>query len=114
MTEEIQFQDIIIFLERINARIAVLEREHARLEVALEKTDKHKLVHFTQLHAELSKSKQTLYTLSQALKANVKHMILLSSDVKTVVKTEQFETIKEKVDSIPFNEFVTTKDLARE
>ena len=101
------------FIYRIERRISSLEKDAKFIEGYIGNLENRKISHFQSLSGELTQLKGQIGAIKTNFNNCVKHMIILSKDMRESVKKEDVETINSTIDDIKFEEYVTLKDLSR-
>ena len=100
-------------LKKIEKRINTLEKDSMYIASQLERFDTTKDTTSAEIKAELARLYQTMTSMKAALKQDALMMIKLTGELRNCLKDEQFALIKEKIDDIPFEQFVTEQNLKK-
>ncbi|MFA5797512.1 MAG: hypothetical protein WC916_05780 [Candidatus Woesearchaeota archaeon] len=100
-------------LKKIEKRINTLEKDSMYIASQLEKFDTAKDTTTAEIKTELVRLHQTMTSMKAALKQDALVMVKLTGELRNCLKEEQFALIKEKIDEIAFEQFVTQQNLKK-
>jgi hypothetical protein len=111
--ESADYSQIYDFLYRIDRRVGYLEKDAAFIEKKIDSLETNKSKEFDLLVSELKGLRSNMLLLKNNFGQCVHGMVLLSKDLKNVVKKDDLQGLNAQVDDLKFEEYVTRKDLDR-
>ncbi|MGV8171631.1 MAG: hypothetical protein ACP5OA_02970 [Candidatus Woesearchaeota archaeon] len=111
--EQADYSQVYDFLYRIERRIGYLEKDAAFIEKQVASLDEKKLKSFGMLNIEFVELQSNLLEVKNHLGKCAHAMSMLSKDMKSAVKKDDLQLLNAHLDTIPFEEYITRKDLER-
>lgn len=105
--------EVYDFIFKLDRRIGYLEKDLDFIEKNIQGIDAYKMNMYSSMELEVAQTKENISLVKESLRKLVLAMTHLSSQMKDVVKKEQAEALKNQVDNIPIDDFITRTDMRK-
>lgn len=105
--------EVYDFIFKIDRRIGYLEKDLSFIEQKINTIDYLKKKTYIELINQMNAAKLNSEEIRSELKKISVHLMMLSQEMKDIVKLGQADNISKKIDEIPFNDFITRTNIKR-
>lgn len=103
--------EVYDFIFKLDRRIGYLEKDLSFIEGKIDSVDFSRRDVYNRLSLELDSEKADIEEIKEIVKFLKLSMLKVSSEMKDIVKKNQYESLSKMVDEIPFDELITRKEL---
>ncbi|MEM4637791.1 MAG: hypothetical protein QXK76_02060 [Candidatus Woesearchaeota archaeon] len=109
MTDNIK--EMYDFVFNLDKRLMYLEKDLPFIEKRIDALKAYEENLYSKLNLDITELRNIFNETNISLKKLITNLSIISLDSKGLLKKEQYDLLKEKVDEIPINDYLTKKEL---